>query len=363
MNTLESARQSHFFSIVMPVYNVEKYLPQAIDSVLGQTFKDFELILVDDCSPDNSYKMCNDYAKRDGRIQVIHLEKNGGVSNARNIGMKAAEGQYLLFMDSDDYIDSVLLEKVYHSLKKNVADIVFFGMTEEHFNVKGEHIESVVFELPTKYFKNKNSLRRYIIELEKATLYGYACNKFYRLEYLKQLNLQYQEYALNEDILFNVAYCMDIDSMNVLKLPAYHYRKNMAAGSRTSQFVKNYFELHEKRARALLEQYQYWGMCTKKIRADLAAIYTRYIMSALQRNCDPRAEMTFAMRRQWLKSLYKQEIFKEVIPYGKPSSLIVRILHGCLKRQWTFLSLAFGRGIYIIKEYCPKLFNIVQKNR
>lgn len=363
MNISDEKKQDCFFSVVMPVYNVEKYLVQSIESVLNQTFSDFELLLIDDCSPDASPRICDQYSAKDSRVHVLHLEKNAGVSNARNVGMAMAKGQYLFFMDSDDYVDSDLFEKVYGSLKKNPAEIVFFGMTEEHFDSKGQHFESVVFQLPTRYFTKQKSLRKYMIELEKATLYGYACNKFYCLEYLRKLGLEYKEYALNEDILFNVAYCMDIERMNILEAPAYHYRKNMDDSSRSSKFVKNYFELHEKRIRVIFEQYQYWGMCSRRIRADLAAIYTRYIMSALQRNCDPRSEMNFVSRRRWIKELYQQDLFNAVIPYGRPTSKIVKILHWCLNKHMTFLSLAFGRVIYMVKTYCPKIFNVVQKNR
>lgn len=363
MNSLYERKDSPFFSIVMPVYNVEKYLIQAIDSVLKQTFGDFELLLVDDCSMDNSPSMCDTYGAKDLRIRVIHLKKNGGVSNARNIGMDLSKGHYLLFMDSDDYIDETLLEKVYDSVQKNPAEIVFFGITEEHFDSNGNFFESVIFKMPSKKFSKQPEIRKYMIELEKATLYGYACNKFYDLMYLRKLGIRYKEYALNEDILFNVSYCMDIAHMNVLEIPAYHYRKNMDDCSRSSKFVKNYFELHEKRVQVILDQYKCWNMCSSEIKRDLAAIYTRYIMSALQRNCDIRSGMNFAMRRQWLKDLYHQELFKEIMPYGEPKNLIVRLFHFCLNKRLTLFSLIFGRGIYMVKTYCPMIFNVVQKNR
>ena len=99
-----------FFSIIMPVYKVEKYLERAIKSVLEQTYSDFELLLIDDASPDRSLYICRDFAEKDGRVKVIHLDENKGVSNARNIGIDRACGQYLMFMDSDDYIHPRALE-------------------------------------------------------------------------------------------------------------------------------------------------------------------------------------------------------------------------------------------------------------
>lgn len=355
--------KSPFFSIVMPVYNVKRYLKQAITSVCLQTFGEFELILVDDYSTDGSSKICDDLAKDDDRVKIIHLGKNSGVSYARNIGMDLAEGQYLMFMDSDDYIDVALLKRVYESIQENAAQIVFFGMTEEHFDKNGEHIESVVYTLPEQCFKEKQMLRKYMIEVEKSTLYGYACNKFYNLSYLKKLDLRYREYSLNEDILFNISFCRDISTMNIIDFPAYHYRKTMDAQSRTGKFVEEYFKLHVKKMKALYEQYKYWNMCDEIIRGELAVIYTRYIMSAIQRNCDYRAKMSFTLRRKWLKKLYKQSLFMELIPYGKPQNKIVKLLHGCLKHHLTTIIMILGRMIFIIKNKLPTVFNVAQKNR
>lgn len=352
-----------FFSIVMPVYNVRAYLKQAIDSVCDQTYGDFELILIDDCSADGSSEICDFYAENDSRIQAVHLKQNGGVSHARNVGMDAATGSYLMFMDSDDYIDKELLQRCYASTQKNAAQIIFFGMTEEHFDKKGKHMESVVYKLPQKYFKDQNELRAYMIEIEKATLYGYACNKFYDLKYLRQLGLRYKEYALNEDILFNVSFCRDIDRLNILDCPAYHYRKVMDDKSRTARYVKEYFKLHVKKMTALYEQYQYWELCDEAVRGELALIYTRYIMSAVQRNCDERAHMNFVLRKEWLKKLYKQKLFLELIPYGRPQNGMVKLLHGCLKHHLTNITLVLGRVIFIVKNKLPGIFNVVQKNR
>lgn len=352
-----------FFSIVMPVYNVEKYLTQAVDSVCSQSYRNFELILIDDCSPDNSPELCDKISLKDERINVVHLKENQGVSNARNIGLDKAAGQYLMFMDSDDYIDENLLEKAYESICNNPAQIVFFGMTEEHYDVCGKHKESVVYSLPEKYFSEQTDLRSYMIELEKATLYGYACNKFYNVDYLRKLGLRYKEYALNEDILFNIEFCRDIDKLNILDIPAYHYRKVMDNQSRTSKYVKDYFKLHVKKIRALFEQYSYWNMCDDKIKGELAVIYTRYIISAIQRNCDKQAQMNFALRRKWLKKLYEQRLFNELIPYGQPKNPIVKLMFFCLKRHLTIILLAMGHVIYIVKNRLPGIFNIAQKNR
>ncbi|OOL43593.1 glycosyl transferase family 2, partial [Enterococcus faecium] len=108
--------------MIVPVYKVEKYLRKCVDSILAQTFTDFEVILVDDGSPDNSGKICDEYAEKDNRVRVIHKE-NGGLSSARNAGIDVARGKYLGFVDSDDYIDEDMYEILYENLKIHDADI------------------------------------------------------------------------------------------------------------------------------------------------------------------------------------------------------------------------------------------------
>ncbi|MCD8154653.1 MAG: glycosyltransferase [Clostridiales bacterium] len=355
--------ESPFFSIVMPVYQVERYLRQAVASVLRQSFKDFELILIDDASPDDCPRLCEKLRAKDNRIRVYHLPVNGGVSNARNTGLDMARGKYLMFMDSDDTIESQLLERVYTSLKKNPARMVLWGMTEELYNGAGRRIGSSRAVLPDHFFDSSQELREYMIEVEKSTLYGYACNKVYDLAYLRQLGLRYQEYSLNEDILFNIAYCMDIDSLNILSDPAYHYRKVSDGSSRTGQFVPDYFSLHVKKIQALYDQFSAWGLCNRQVLSDLAAIYTRYIMSALQRNCDPQSGMTFRSRKAWLKRLYSQKLFLQIIPCGRSRNPLVRFLNTCLKNRRTLTCLSIGRLIYTVRSRLPALFNLFQKNR
>lgn len=112
-------------SVVIPVYNVEKYLAQCVDSVLGQTYQDYEIILVDDGSPDNCPTICDSYAARDSRVRVIH-QPNGGLSAARNTGLSAATGEYIYFLDSDDYIEPTALADLVSVAQQEQADVVFF---------------------------------------------------------------------------------------------------------------------------------------------------------------------------------------------------------------------------------------------
>ena len=116
-------------SVVLPIYNVENYLDRCINSIVHQTYDNLEIILIDDGSPDSCPQKCDEWAKKDNRIKVIH-KKNAGLGMARNTGIENASGEYLCFCDSDDYIDLETINKAYEVAKKNNADIVTFGINE-----------------------------------------------------------------------------------------------------------------------------------------------------------------------------------------------------------------------------------------
>ena len=114
-------------SVIVPVYNCEKYIGKCIESILNQTFKDLELILIDDGSADESGKICDEYKIQDKRVKVIH-EKNSGVSIARNVGINVAKGKYIGFVDSDDYLAPDMYESLYENLMKSHADVAICGI-------------------------------------------------------------------------------------------------------------------------------------------------------------------------------------------------------------------------------------------
>lgn len=116
-------------SVIVPIYNVEIYLKRCVDSILSQTLRDIEVILVDDGSPDNCGTICDDYAKKDTRVHVLHKE-NGGISDARNLGLKYAKGEYVCFIDSDDFIDEDMLNTLYRLVEENEVDMSVCGIRD-----------------------------------------------------------------------------------------------------------------------------------------------------------------------------------------------------------------------------------------
>lgn len=356
--------QNPFITLIMPVYNAEKYLRSAIESVLAQTFQDFELLLVDDGSPDGSGAICDAYAREfAGKVRVLHLAENGGASNARNVAIEHAAGTYIGFMDSDDTIDSSLFEKVAAPLKKYQVDSVIYGISEEYYDAKGslKYTERVLPE-EEKLLPDRAALRGEIIRLEERTLYGYTCNKIYRLDKVKRENIRYQAIKLHEDTLFNIAYFMEAESAYLIAAAPYHYAKRIE-NSVTSQFVPEYYALHTKKIQMIYDQYEYWDRCAAPVKRILGNIYARYTLSALQRNCDPRAGMNHKMRKAWLREQYASPLYAALIGYCEPENKLLKIFARLFRKKRICFTLFCARSVYIVKNKMPILFaKLKQKN-
>lgn len=354
-----------FFSVVMPMFGVEKYLENAVNSILSQTFSDFEIILVDDASPDACGEIAEDFAQKYNNISVVHHKKNLGLSMARNTGLSKALGNYIFFMDPDDTVENTLFEQVKNSLEKNSADVVVFGMVEDYYNDADELKKSVRVSYGKELFfspSDLNDLRKEVIGLEQKTFYGYAWNKFYRLDYLKRIGAEFEVVALIEDIMFNISVFDELTSLNILDTTPYHYMKR-TSGSLTNKFVPDYFELHRIRVQSIYDQYERWGCLTNGVKNILANIFVRYIFSALQRNCDKRSRMSFIKRYIWLHNLYNDVLFVGLVPYAGSENSILRIMIFLLKGRHTVFALALGRIIFLVKSKMPMLFARVKQNR
>ena len=185
-------------SVIVPVYKVECYLHKCVDSIINQTYKNLEIILVDDGSPDNCPKICDDYAKRDSRIKVIH-KKNGGLSSARNAGLDIASGNYIGFIDSDDYISPHMYEELYFALINTNSDISMcnFDYIDESYN-------NLFFDSPIadEELNKKDIISKLFID--KYWYYVIACNKLYKKELFTNLRYPIREIHEDEGIIHHL---------------------------------------------------------------------------------------------------------------------------------------------------------------
>lgn len=213
-----------FFSVIVPVYNVEEYLPACVESVLGQTFSDFELILVDDGSKDACSGICDDYKKKDSRIKVIHKE-NAGLAAARRSGIKIAEGEYIFNLDSDDLIERDTLEYAYNRIKETDCEIVSFSYKW----VKNGKTVNITNDGLEEGFYGENDIEKYIyprllMDKNMNHISYYLSGKAIKREIIvpHQLNMN-EKISLGEDLCCVVPCYLDTKSVYISSKAAYLY--------------------------------------------------------------------------------------------------------------------------------------------
>lgn len=210
-------------SVIVPVYKVEQYIHRCIDSILSQSFTDFELILVNDGSPDNCGKICDEYAQKDSRVRVFH-KTNGGVSSARNLGLDNARGEWIAFLDSDDSFEINHLQN-YIEVVEIDSDIVIMGrkIKDEEGSYRGELLPN---DMDSKQYSN--GMKGVVQELfPKFNLLYTVWNALYRKNILLKYNIHFNSnVSWGEDTLFSFQYLIRCNRIQTIAKSSYHYLKN-----------------------------------------------------------------------------------------------------------------------------------------
>lgn len=215
-------------SIIIPVYNVERYLNQCLDSVVNQTLKEMEIIVINDGSTDNSLEIIKKYQNLYDLITVID-KKNEGVSIARNLGLEIAKGEYIYFLDSDDYIELNMLEKMYHIAKREDADIVQCGI--EIFENNTENKISLYYgqEENLTILSKEEAVKKYL----RYQIPGYSVNKIVKRNLIEDLNIRFPRISCFEDMLPTLQIFIGANKVVLLREALYHYRQTPGSLSKT----------------------------------------------------------------------------------------------------------------------------------
>lgn len=242
-------------SVIVAVYNAEKYLHRCIDSILNQTFTEFELILVNDGSSDLSGRICDNYVLADNRVKVMH-KPNGGVSSARQIGLENARGGYLIYVDSDDWVENDYLEKLYASVVTDNSDMAICDYHEDY-----PGITRTVSCRPASEYSG---------DLIKDVFFGYPCfclNKLVRRSIYTENSISFPlDISIGEDMYVFVAQCMAGMKVSYVAAPLYHYCVNANSLS-TSFSIKNFYDTQRMldSFRGLMKGHKYLGLCENYI--------------------------------------------------------------------------------------------------
>ena len=253
-------------TVVMPVYNTEDYVAKAIQSILDQTFGDFEFLIIDNGSTDGSGQIIDRFAAQDPRIRVIRNEKNVFISEARNSALAQARGEYLYLIDSDDWALPDMLETMYTRAKKHRAQYVVAGYFMDYY-VNGRFESYTVCPDDRDY--EQKEFRENAIQYLTCTILTVPWNKLYSIAYLREHNITFRNTKL-EDHHFNMDILMDVDRVSMVSKPFYHYYRSRQGTD--SELVYNQYLNQKKRDHIAhtLAVYEHWGIQDRETMGLLA---------------------------------------------------------------------------------------------
>ncbi len=321
------------FSVIMPVYKVEKYLSTAIESVLAQDYPNFELILVDDCSPDNCGNICDAYAAKDSRVKVVHKPKNEGLGMARNTGIAKAAGKYLCFVDSDDTLCESTLQTVQCALK-NDTEILVFGLKRIYEDKNGKVIRTEELHCAKIQGDSVKDSGDIFLKLTEAHLFPYAWNKVYKTEFLINNNTTFERTKLIEDFLFNIALFAKAQNITVIPDCLYNYRKP-AHQTLASTYAPEFYDLAKRKFHLELEFLKITENNSFDARQIVFSSHIKHIVSVFIRNRAKGAGLSIREQREKIRNILNDDTTVSMLREYVPSGMINKIVCFLLKNKMT----------------------------
>ena len=285
--------QSPKISIIVPVYKVEQYLPKCIDSILSQTYPNWELLLIDDGSPDNSGNICDEYAQQDKRIRVFHKE-NGGVSSARNLGLDYADGDYVMFVDSDDWLSYDCLQVCVNEVEANKLDALQFGFTSITENNEKRLVKNLSSILDGEQYIKLNNFN--------VCVWG----GIYKREIIEEYKLRFpKELKLAEDQIFVLSFFKHTRRIKYMDRAMYYYLQRSDSA------------VHTPTSEDMLKSCEYLISCSKEWFASksfIDSMIVLFIMDMIKNNDVPYKKLKCIYNQQNVNNFIGVSKFQQLFP-------------------------------------------------
>lgn len=316
-------------SIIVPIYNCENSLKKCINSILDQTYKNIELILVDDGSRDTSNFICKEFEDKDERVKLIS-QKNLGASVARNHGILNATGDYLMFVDADDYIEYNMLQELAKVAMEQSADFVMCGMLVDTFDREQNLVSSLEVNLPEQNISSNKDIPLGIIRLVENESISGPCCKLIRMDIVKENRIEMPPHiSLQEDLYFNLKILEKTEKMCVVGGCYYHYNKGVGE-SVTSRYYPNKYEMTNEVHDLLLTFYK--DRCKdNKILGRINFIYIKNVYAAFMNLFHPHCKLSKKEKMRAIKKISESPKFRYMIENSCRDGFKFKLLQGILK--------------------------------
>ena len=345
----------------MPAYNVEAYVRRAVESLQKQSYRNFELLVVDDGSCDRTASILDSIAERDIRINVFHTQ-NAGAPAARNFALDRARGKWLMFMDADDWVEPRMLEQMLEFAEKHQLEMVVAPFyIDTYYGDEGQYTTELK-TVPAKVYPDQESFRKDAFKLFDQNLFYPPWNKLFLRQRVEDLHIRFKA-TFWDDFPFVLDNIRDIERVGVCEKPYYHFIRQRAE-SETARFRPEMYDKREEEHGWMLDLYQHWGLESDEDSQEM--IQRRYIerlVGCVENLCNPASGLKRAEKIRRIKQIISTNNAREAVRYAKPKSKMMAFMLAPIAAQNAWLTYQEGSFISFVKRHNTKLFATLKAKR
>lgn len=348
-------------SVIIPAYNVEKFLPRALDSLLGQNFSNFETIIVDDGSSDDTAGICDEYAARDSRVKVIH-QVNSGAPAARNAAIDIAVGKYLFFMDGDDWAEPDMLGDMYAIAERDNAEMVVAGFfIDTGYGAPGSYWSQKI-SMPDAVYSTAHDFRNACVPLFDHNLFYVPWNKLVLKERMDRLNIRFRNMKM-DDFPFNLDYMRDVERVTITHKAYYHFMRERAE-SETARYNPGLFDKRQDEHRWMLELYEHWNMSEDTAAQEMIARrYIERIFGVVENITCAACPLSGAEKRREIKRVLTNPDIDIQLPLMRPGSMMMKLMLVPVRMKSAWLTYMLGCTMSFVKRRFSGVFARLKAGR
>lgn len=342
-------------SVIVPAYNAEKIVENCVRSILEQTLKNIEVIVVDDGSKDATRKVVKKLAEEDSRVILIAKDQNEGLSAGRNSALAIAHGEYVGFVDADDWIEKNSLETMYTF--GNKADLIIAGYLHDTMDENRTCVNiSREVKMNAGYWTEKKEIVSQAADIDTAKMFAYTWNKLYKRNIIVENSMRFSKQVLIEDFIFNTEFWDKINSLCVTDFMGYHYVK-ASKDALTQRFLPDFLEIMNLRFDFIKNLLLDNGVYEGSGKEQLANIYIKHAIAGVVRNCSPMGKYSFGEQYKRVKKLVKDEHSKEACRNARSISKQEKVCNFVFKSKISLAILLLGKMIYSMQTKSKTAFD------
>ncbi len=355
------AKSYPMVSIIIPAYNVEKYIRRAIESVQRQTFTDYELLVVDDGSTDRTGDIIRQFTRHDLRIVDFHPQ-NGGAPAARNLALDHARGKYVFFMDGDDWAEPTMLTDLVNLSESNHLELAIAGFYIDTYFGAGDEHSSELKNRPTHIYPTQHEFRVAAAPLFDQNLLYPPWNKLFLRERIERLNLRFRP-TFMDDFPYVLDYIRDVERVGVTEKAYYHFIRQRE-DSETTRWRPNLYEKREEEHDWMLDLYRYWGLDGDPV--SMEVVQRRYIerlVGCIENVCNSSCTLSHDEKISAIDSMITSDRAQLAVTMAQPRSRMMQAMLMPIKAKNAQLAYREGCFISFVKSHNTKLFSSLKARR